>query len=123
MTDNNSLYQNQEFLKILQHIMELLEGNSCNIEENIYLLLVNNLQRLYDIQNSSTRYKLINSYNSVNSDNSDNSDNNIIAKHSAYMSVVFFVIAFTCAIFSSPTTALTSTVFTLASAFITYLHC
>jgi len=110
--------------------MELLEGNSCNIEENTYLVLVNNLQCLYYIHNSSARYKLINSdninSNNINSDNNVNSNNNlnnIVAKHSACVSVVFFVIAFTSAIFSSPTIALTSTVFTLASAFITYLHC
>ena len=88
--------------------MELLEENSCKIEENTYLILVNNLRQLYILYNGYI---------------SDNDVNNIIAKLSANVSVVFFVIAFTSAVFAAPYIAFTSTVFTLASAFITYIHC
>jgi hypothetical protein len=109
--DNNSLCQNQDFLKIVQHTMELLEGNSCKFEENTYLMLVNNLQRLYNIHNGASYIHISNDFN------------NIIAKQSANASVVFIVIAFISAVFAAPAIAFTSTIFTLASAFISYIHC
>jgi hypothetical protein len=45
--------QNQEFLSTMHTMIDDLDAISPNIDENTYLRLVNGLQRLYNIHNSS----------------------------------------------------------------------
>ena len=47
--------QNQEFLSTMHTMIDDLDAISPNIDENIYLRLVNGLQRLYNIQNSGSQ--------------------------------------------------------------------
>ena len=45
--------QNQEFLSTMHTMIDDLDAISSAIDENIYIRLVNGLQRLYNIHNSS----------------------------------------------------------------------
>ena len=47
--------QNQEFLSTMHTMIDDLDAISPNIDENIYLRLVNGLQRLYNIHNSGSQ--------------------------------------------------------------------
>ena len=127
--------QNHAFLTILQRNIELLEGISSNIDENTYLILVNNLQELYNIYNSlaicilhksSNTFNIHNVNNNVNT-NGDISDyyegRNTVARQAANASLVFFVLAFTSAVLAAPVIAFTCMLITLTCAFIIYIHC
>jgi len=52
--------QNQEFLSTMHTMIDDLDAISPNIDENIYLRLVNGLQRLYNIHNSGSQANTIN---------------------------------------------------------------
>ena len=120
--------ENPLFLTTLQSTLELLEDNLYNIDENTYLLLVNNLQELYNIYDSlATLYKSSNTFNindvNVNRDISDYyRGRNVVAIQAINASMVFFVLAFTCAVFTAPFIAFICIVITLACAFISYIH-
>jgi len=47
--------QNQEFLSTMHTMIDDLDTISSNIDENTYIRLVNGLQRLYNIHNSSNQ--------------------------------------------------------------------
>jgi hypothetical protein len=52
--------QNQEFLSTMHTMIDDLDTISSNINEHTYLRLVNGLQRLYNIHNSTTQTSSIN---------------------------------------------------------------
>ena len=120
--------ENPLFLTTLQSTLELLEDNLYNIDENTYLLLVNNLQELYNIYDSlATLYKSSNTFNindvNVNRDISDYyRGRNVVAIQAINASMIFFVLAFTSAVFTAPFIAFICIVVTLACVFISYIH-
>lgn len=124
------IVENPLFLTTLQSTLDLLEDNLSNIDENTYLLLVNNLQELYNIYDSLAIYTLYKSSNTLNINdvniNRDISDyyrgRNVVAIQAINASMVFFVLAFTCVVFTAPFIAFICIVFTLACVFISYIH-
>jgi hypothetical protein len=55
--------QNQEFLSTMHTMIDDLDTISSNIDEVIYIRLVNGLQRLYNIHNTRTQASSINNRN------------------------------------------------------------
>ena len=74
--------QNEEFISIMHTMIDDLDTISPNIDEVIYVRLVNGLQRLYNIHNTGTQTSYpvnrnnVNTYfYHVNSDNANNQNN------------------------------------------------
>jgi len=73
-----SIEQSQEFLSTMHTMIDDLDTISSNIDEVIYLRLVNGLQRLYNIHNTGTQTSSPN-YETINRTNiqTNNEENNI----------------------------------------------